>query len=120
MKLDLNIGLQEDLGTDEFGRCILKVTKLANMKDCFIILDHLEYKLSGEFVNCATHTFYGEMFYEILEELQMELEELLESSEYEKQNKDELEYNIAKLEEFININDVFDNDTQEYQVHACW
>ena len=79
--------------------------------------------MDGEFSNCAIHTFYGETFHEILKELQEELDELSESaetSEYVERKRNSREYNIKKLKEFIETNNVPNDDTQDYQVHAWW
>ena len=123
MGLDLTIRVYTDLGTDELGRYIFKVTQLANLRGCYAILDQLSNRLDGGFANCATYTFYGETFHEILIELQEELEEILEGTqfpEYKEQARAELDYNIKKLEEFITTNNVPNDDTQDYQVHAWW
>ena len=123
MGLDLTIRIYTDLGTDELGRYIFKVTQLANLRNCWVTLNELDNRLDGEFSNCATHTFYGETFHEILKELQEELDELSESaetSEYVERKRNSREYNIKKLKEFIEANNVPNDDTQDYQVHAWW
>lgn len=123
MGLDLIISVQSDFGTDEQGRNTYKVTQLANLRNCWVTLNELSRKLDGGFTSCATHTFYGETFHEILKELQEELDELSEgtqSPEYKEQERAELDYNIKKLEEFITTNNVPNDDTQDYQVHAWW
>ena len=123
MGLDLTIRIYTDLGTDELGRYIFKVTQLCNLRNCWVILDQLSNRLDGGFANCATYTFYGETFHEILIELQEELEETLEGTQfpkYKEQARAELDYNIKKLKEFIETNNVHNDDTQDYQVHAWW
>ena len=123
MGLDLTISVQSDYGTDEQGRNTYKVTQLANLRNCWVTLNELDNRLDGEFSNCATHTFYGETFHEILKELQEELDELSESaetSEYVERKRNSREYNIKKLKEFIETNNVHNDDTQDYQVHAWW
>ena len=122
MGLDLTISVQSDFGVDEQGRYTYKVTQLANLWGCYAILDQLGYRVDGEFSNCATHTFYGETFHEILKGLQEELDELSESStsEYVERKRNSREYNIKKLKEFIETNNVPNDDTQDYQVHAWW
>ena len=123
MGLDLTIRVCIDLGTDELGRYIFKVTQLCNIRNCYAILDQLSNRLESGFSNCATHTFYGETFHEILKELQEELDELSESaetSEYVERKRNSREYNIKKLKEFITANNVPNDDTQDYQVHAWW
>ena len=40
--------------------------------------------------------------------------------EYKEEIRAELDYNIKKLEEFITANNVPNDDTQDYQVHAWW
>ena len=123
MGLDLIISAQSDFGTDEQGRNTYKVTQLCNIRNCYAILDQLSNRLESGFSNCATHTFYGETFHEILKELQEELDELSESaetSEYVERKRNSREYNIKKLKEFIETNNVPNDDAQDYQVHAWW
>lgn len=122
MGLDLTIRVYTDLGTDELGRYIFKVTQLCNLRNCYAILGQLSNRLDGGFANCATYTFYGETFHEILEGLQSEIEDLAEgiTPEYKEEIRAELDYNIKKLEEFIATNNVPNDDTQDYQVHAWW
>ena len=122
MGLDLTISVQSDFGTDEQGRNTYKVTQLANLGCCYAILDQLSNRLDGGFANCATYTFYGETFHEILEGLQSEIEDLAEgiTPEHKEEIRAELDYNIKKLEEFITTNNVPNDDTQDYQVHAWW
>ena len=122
MGLDLTISVQSDFGTDEQERNTYKVTQLANLGNCYAILGQLSNRLDGGFANCATYTFYGETFHEILKGLQEELDELSESStsEYVKRKRNSREYNIKKLKEFIETNNVPNDDTQDYQVHAWW
>ena len=122
MGLDLTIRVQSDFGIDEQGRNTYKVTQLANLGNCYAILGQLSNRLEGGFANCATYTFYGETFHEILEGLQSEIEDLAEgiTPEYKEQARAELDYNIKKLKEFIETNNVHNDDTQDYQVHAWW
>lgn len=123
MGLDLTIRVYTDLGTDELGRYIFKVTQLCNLRNCYVILGQLSNRLDGGFANCATYTFYGETFHEILKELQEELTDLdkgILSPEYKEQARAELKCNIKKLKEFIETNNVPNDDTQDYQVHAWW
>ena len=122
MGLDLTIRVQSDFRTDEFGRDIWTVTQIANLRRCHNILEQLSNRLESGFSNCATHTFYGETFHEILKGLQEELDELSESStsEYVERKRNSREYNIKKLKEFIETNNVPNDDTQDYQVHAWW
>ena len=123
MGLDLTISIQSNFGIDEQGRNTYKVTQLANLGNCYAILGQLSNRLDGGFANCATYTFYGETFHEILTEIQEELEEISEGTqfpEYKEQARAELDYNIKKLKEFIETNNVHNDDTQDYQVHAWW
>ena len=122
MGLDLTIRVQSDFRTDEFGRDVWTVTQIANLRRCHNILEQLSNRLESGFSNCATHSFYGETFHEILKELQEELDELSESStsEYVERKRNSREYNIKKLKEFIETNNVPNDDTQDYQVHAWW
>lgn len=123
MELDLIISVQSDFDKDAQGRNTYKVTQLANLRNCYVVLNELDYRLDGDFTNCATHTFYGEIFHEILKGLQGELEELsegTETSEYVERKRKSIEYNIEKLKEFIAVNNVSNDDTQDYEVHAWW
>ena len=115
MGLDLIVSVQSDFSTDEQGRNTYKVTQLYNLRGCYNILDKLDERLSNGFSNCATHTFFGETFHEILTEL-MELKD-------EEKNNDRkviLEYDIDKLKEFILENNIPNKDEGAYQVHAWW
>ena len=126
MGLDLTISVQSDFGVDEQGRYTYKVTQLANLWGCYAILDQLGYRVDGEFSNCATHTFYGETFHAILKDMQEELTELTELSkvkeltDYQKSRMGRLSDEISELEDFIGTNNVPNNATQDYQVHAWW
>lgn len=123
MGLDLTILVQSDFDTDEQERNTYKVTQLCNLRNCHAILNQLSNRLDGGFANCATYTFYGETFHEILKDFQTELAELdegIQSPEYKEQAKAELDCNIKKLKEFIETNNVPNDDTQDYQVHAWW
>ena len=123
MGLDLTISVQSDFGTDEQGRYTYKVTQLANLWGCYAILDQLGYRVDGEFSNCDTHTFYGETFHEILKDMQKELTELSkvkELTDYQQSRMEILSDEISELEGFIETNNVPNDDTQDYQVHAWW
>ena len=123
MGLDLTISVQSDFGTDEQGRYTYKVTQLANLWGCYAILDQLGYRVDSEFSNCATHTFYGETFHAILKDMQEELTELSkvkELTDYQKSRIEILSDEISELEDFIETNNVPNDDTQDYQVHAWW
>lgn len=126
MGLDLLVRVQSDFRTDEQGRDVWTVTQLCNLRRCNIILDQLSNRLEFGFSNCATHSFYGETFHEILEQLQEELTELTELSkvgrttDYQERRIVELADNAEMLEEFISVNEVPNNDTQSYEVHAWW
>ena len=115
MGLDLIVSAQSDFSTDEQGRNTYKVTQLCNLRGCYDILDKLDERLSNGFSNCATHTFFGETFHEILTEL-MELKDAEENND----RKAILEYDIDKLKEFILENNVPNKDEGAYQVHAWW
>ena len=126
MGLDLTISVQSDFGTDEQGRNTYKVTQLANLRNCWVTLNELVNRLDGEFSDCATHTFYGETFHEILKDMQEELTELTELSkvqeltDYQNSRMGILSDEISELEGFIETNNVPNDDTQDYQVHAWW
>ena len=126
MGLDLTISVQSDFGTDEQGRNTYKVTQLANLRNCWVTLNELDNRLDGEFSNCATHSFYGETFYDILKDMQEELTELTELSkvqeltDYQNSRMGILSDEISELGGFIETNNVPNDDTQDYQVHAWW
>lgn len=123
MGLDLIISVQSDFDKDKRGRNVYKVTQLANLKNCWMILNFLSNRLDNFFDNCTTYTFYGETFHEVSKELQEELEESLEDKEepeYTERRMSTIKYNIKKLKEFITANNVPNNDTQDYQVHVWW
>ena len=126
MGLDLTISVQSDFGTDEQGRNTYKVTQLAILRNCWVTLNELDNRLDGEFSNCATHSFYGETFHDILKDMQEELTELTELSkvqeltDYQNSRMGILSGEISELEGFIEINNVPNDDTQDYQVHAWW
>ena len=126
MGLDLIISLQSDFDTDEQGRNTYKVTQLANLRNCWVTLNELNNRLDGEFSNCATHSFYGETFHDILKDMQEELTELTELSkvqeltDYQNSRMGILSNEISELEDFIETNNVPNDDTQDYQVHAWW
>ena len=126
MGLDLIILVQSDFGTDEQGRNTYKVTQLCNLRNCWVILDQLNNRLESGFSNCATYTFYGETFHGILKDMQEELTELTELSkvkeltDYQKSRMGILSDEISELEGFIETNNVPNDDTQDYQVHAWW
>ena len=124
MGLDLLVRVQSDFRTDEFGRDIWTVTQLCNLRKCHHILDGLSNRTDGGFSNCATHSFYGETFHEILEEMKEERtsldEEEQQPTKYIENRKSELDYNIDMLENFIAQNNVPNDDTESYEVHAWW
>ena len=117
MGLDLTISVQSDFGSDEQGRYTYKVTHLCNLRNCYAILDQLGYRLENGFSNCVTHTFYGETFHAILKDMQ---EELTELTDYQNNRMGILSDEISELEDFIETNNVPNNATQDYQVHAWW
>lgn len=127
MGLDLIISVQSNFDKDEQGRNTYKVTQLANLRGCWVIYNQLSDRLENGFTNCATHTFYGKTFHEILKELQEEFEELSKIKKingyqeyYQKRRIATLSFEVDTLENFIAANNVPNNDTQDYQVHAWW
>lgn len=126
MGLDLTIRVQSDFRTDEFGRDIWTVTQIANLRRCHNILEQLSNRLEDGFSNCATYSFYGETFHEILKGLQEELTELTELSKvkeldnYQRSIMETFSDEVSKLEDFIATNNVPNNDTESYEVHAWW
>ena len=126
MGLDLSVRVQSNHGTDEFGRDTWTVTQLANLRNCYNILEQLSNRLEDGFSNCATYSFYGETFHEILKGLQEELTELTELSKvkdldnYQRNIMEAFSDEVSKLEDFITTNNVPNNDTESYEVHAWW
>ena len=126
MGLDLLVRVQSNHGTDEFGRDTWTVTQLANLRNCYNILEQLSNRLEDGFSNCATYSFYGETFHEILKGLQEELTELTELSKvkeldnYQRSIMETFSDEVSKLEDFIATNNVPNNDTESYEVHAWW
>ena len=126
MGLDLSIRVQSNHGTDEFGRDTWTVTQLANLRNCYNVLEQLSNRLEDGFSNCATYSFYGETFHEILKGLQEELTELTELSKvkeldnYQRSIMETFSDEVSKLENFIATNNVPNNDTESYEVHAWW
>ena len=123
MGLDLLVRVQSDFRTDEFGRDIWTVTQLCNLRKCYHILDGLANRIDGGFSNCATHSFYGETFHEILEEMNEELTELTElakTNEYMESKLANYSEEVSMLENFIAQNNVPNDDTESYEVHAWW
>ena len=126
MGLDLLVRVQSNHGTDEFGRDTWTVTQLANLRNCYNVLEQLSNRLEDGFSNCATYSFYGETFHEILKGLQEELTELTELSKvkeldnYQRSIMETFSDEVSKLEDFIATNNVPNNDTESYEVHAWW
>ena len=126
MGLDLSIRVQSNHGTDEFGRDTWTVTQLANLRNCYNILEQLSNRLEDGFSNRATYSFCGEIFHEILKGLQEELTELTELSKvkeldnYQRSIMETFSDEVSKLEDFITTNNVPNNDTESYEVHAWW
>ena len=126
MGLDLTIRIQSDFRTDEFGRDIWTVTQLCNLRKCYHILEKLSERLDYGFSNCATHSFYGETFHKVLADMQEMLTERIELAKGQEQDEG-LKRGIANfsaevemLENFIAENNVPNDDTESYEVHAWW
>ena len=130
MGLDLLIRIQTDFRTDESGRNVWTVIQLGNLRNCWNIYNQLSDRLENGFNSCATHTFYGKTFHEVLEAMQDELIQVTELSKIKEINSYQkcylehkiaaLDFEIDKLENFIAVNNVHNDDTQDYQVHAWW
>jgi hypothetical protein len=125
MGLDLTIRKQHNMTTDEKGRTTFQVTVLANLRNCYTILEKLGNRLEWGFGNCATYSFDEGTFHAILKELKKEFE----------QNQDgDLKYEIEKLEEFIKEQGLVAQEPSEedkkygtgenygetFEVHAWW
>ena len=124
MGLDLIIREKSDFRTDDKGREVYTTTQLANLRNCWQILDSLNWNLDNGFENCGTHYFYESTFFKILHSFQEEIK----TEENEEQVK-QLKYEIAKLEEFIKENGLIEDEEQddedggygrEFEVHAWW
>lgn len=130
MALDLLVRKQTDFRTDEFGRNVWTVIELGNLRNCWNTYYQLSDRLENGFTNCATHTFYGKTFHEILETLQEQLTKLTELSKTKEINGyqrrvlkhkiEALSFEVDKLENFIAANDIPNDGSQDYQVHAWY
>lgn len=123
MGLDLIIREKSDFRLDEKGRNVYTTTELMNLRNCWNVLDSLNWKLDNGFENCGTHYFYEGTFFKILEAFRDEIR----TEDNEEQVK-QLKYEVQKLEEFIKDNGLIkpeDDDLEEecgreFEVHAWW
>lgn len=115
MGLDLTVRKQSDFRTDEFNRDVWTVTELCNLRNCWKILNKFSDRIYCSFSNCSTHSFCGKVFYEILDELREELRETVDENE-----KLNIGDNIEDLNNFILENNVSNDYTENYEVHAWW
>lgn len=122
MGLDLIIREKSNFKTDEKGRNTYVTTELGNLRNCWNVLDCLNWKLDNGFENCGTHYFSEGTFFKILKSFKEEVE----TKENEEQVK-QLKYEIGKLEAFIKENglqefedDDLEDDGREFEVHAWW
>lgn len=123
MGLDLTIREKSDFRLDEKGRNVYTTTELANLRNCWNVLDSLNWKLDNGFENCGTHYFYEDTFFKILEAFRDEIR----TEENEEQVK-QLKYEVQKLEAFIKENgltksedeDLEEECGREFEVHAWW
>lgn len=155
MGLDLLIREKSDFRTDDKGRNIYTTTELTNLRNCWRLLDHLNWKLENGFENCGTHSFYEGTLHKILRELKQELEEekakdtskgsssdqiltddqIKFAEEVKQDNINQLQYEVRKLEEFINaenlteqvqtqeeIEEYGEDDSygREFEIYAWW
>lgn len=125
MGLDLTVRKQHNITTDEKGRTTFQVTVLANLRNCYTILEKLGNRLEYGFGNCATYSFDEGTFHAILKELKKEFEQNQDSN---------LKYEIEKLEEFIKEQGLVAQEPSEedkeygtdehygetFEVHAWW
>ena len=125
MGLDLIVREKSDFRLDEKGRNVYTTTELANLRNCWNVLDSLNWKLDNGFENCGTHYFYEGTFFKILKSFKEEVE-IAKTEENEEQVK-QLQYEISKLEAFIKENELqefedddLEDDGREFEVHAWW
>ena len=125
MGLDLTIRKQHDIKTDAKGRTTFQVTVLANLRNCWNILEKLGDRLENGFDNCATYSFDEGTLHAILKELKEKLKDTTD---------EDLEYEIEQLEEFFKEYNLTPQEptaedekygTDEhfgdtYEIHAWW
>ena len=112
MGLDLTIRIQHNFTTDEKGRNTWQVTELANLRNCWNILEEIQnYE---DLNNCTTVSLHGEHFHEILQEMRDNLETINENEKWKYESE------IEDLQDFIEENNVANTTEQSYQVHAWW
>jgi hypothetical protein len=104
MGLDLTISVKSEYKRDKKGRNCYIVTELDNLKRCNHVLDGLEILMGGQVGNNSSHTIWGENLYTVLD--------------YLKDNNFDDEYDILK--EFLQENEVQNDDSEEYIVNAWW
>ena len=112
MGLDLTIRTQSNFTKDEKGRNTWTVTELENLHNCWNVLEEMQnYE---DLSNCTTVSFYGKHFHEILRDMKDNVENIAEHQQESYKSE------IQDLEDFITENNVPNDDTESYQVHAWW
>lgn len=112
MGLDLTIRKQHNFTKDEKGRNTWTVTELGNLRNCWNVLEEIQnYE---DLNNCTTVTLYGNHFHEILENMKNDVENIAEHQQEKYKSE------IQDLEDFLTKNEIQNDDTQDYQVHAWW
>lgn len=112
MGLDLTVRVQSNFTTNEKGQDTWTVTCIGNLRNCWKVMEELQNY--AELENCTTVTVYGKHFHKILEDIKNELPEVSDK------NKADMEYEIRTLEDFIKNNNIEDDDTECYEVHAWY
>ena len=112
MSLDLTIRKQSNFTTDEKGRNTWTVTELENLHNCWNVLEEIQnYE---DLSNCSTVSLYGKHFHEILKDMKDNVENVA------KHQQESYKSEIQKLEDLITENNIPNDDTESYQVHAWW
>lgn len=119
MGLDLSVREQVELRTDAKGRNTWTVVELCNLRDCWQILDCLNWKLDEGFSNCGTHSFTDRDFFEVLQTLRNKIKEGNE------EQVEQLKYEVECLENFFkqeSIDEDFDTeeDYRTFEVQAWY
>ena len=141
MGLDLTISEQGKVQKNERGQDFWVVTRLTNLRGCYQVLEKLGDFLEGGFENCGTFSFDDTTFLTVLKELKKELkphenntykpyrfksqtdkEYEQGKAKYNKEQAQEIQFNIHKLEEFLKEENITKKTagTRTFEVHAWW
>ena len=133
MGLDLTIREQRDVKTEN-GKTSWTTVQLANFRGCWHIYEEFASRLDMGFANCGTFSFDEGTFHAILDTLKEDLKDTISQDVVNEDLKEEYEYEIQKLEEFIKENNLVKQEPSEedkkygttenygrtFEVHAWW